>query len=274
MLGRAMMEVLASRGADVLPVTRDRFDLAAPTSVAEAIPDDLDLVFNCAAYTDVDGAERQPELADAVNGRGVGTLAQRCRAVNATLVTFGTDYVFDGKATAPYRVDEPLRPSSAYGRSKAIGERLVAESGARHLIIRTSWLYAPWGSNFVLTMARLTRERDSLRVVDDQRGRPTSSRHLARTTLALVDRGAEGVFHVTDGGQCTWYELATLVRDHLGNACEIEPCTSDELPRPAPRPAYSVLDLSATEALLGPMPHYRDSVPLALDAAQAAESTS
>ncbi len=274
MLGRAMHQALSERGAEVHVLGRDALDLAAPGDLEVALPRGLDQVINCAAYTDVDGAESAPDAADAINGRGVGALAEHCRAIDATLVTFGTDYVFDGGATAPYPVDRPLQPINAYGRSKALGERLLAESGARYLMIRTSWLYAPWGSNFVLTMARLTRERDSLRVVNDQRGRPTSSRHLAHATLSLVERSADGIFHVTDGGECTWYELALVVRDHLGHACDIAPCTSAEFPRPAPRPAYSVLDISTTEALLGPMPDYRASVARALDDAQPAGSTS
>jgi dTDP-4-dehydrorhamnose reductase len=191
----------------------------------------------------------------------------RAREIGATLVTFGTDYVFDGRSARPYAVDHPRAPQNAYGRSKALGEQLVEQSGAAHLSVRTSWLYAPWGNNFVLMMARLTRERDVVRVVDDQRGRPTSAQHLARTTLSLVEAGVLGTFHVTDGGECTWHGLATVIRDHLRHDCTIEPVTSAEFPRPAPRPPYSVLDLSATEALLGPMPSHRQSVAAALDEA-------
>ncbi len=274
MLGRAMTAELARRGVDFVALDVDVLDLTAPATVPVAIPSDVGCVINCAAYTDVDAAEEHEELANAVNGHGVAVLAERCRAIGANFVTFGTDYVFRGDADVPHRVDAPLTPSNAYGRSKALGEKLLLESGVPHLLIRTSWLYAPWGKNFVLTMAELTRARDSLRVVADQRGRPTSARHLARTTLDLVNRGADGTFHVTDGGECSWYELALVVRDHLGHACEITPCTTEEFPRPAKRPAYSVLDITATEALLGPMPHYRESVGRALDAAHSSEATS
>jgi dTDP-4-dehydrorhamnose reductase len=173
------------------------------------------------------------------------------------LLHFSTDYVFDGKASAPYRADAPVDPLGAYGRTKAAGEQAIHASGARHLIVRTSWLYAPWGNNFVRTMARLTRDKPSLKVVDDQRGRPTSAEHLAATALALLDRGATGTFHVTDGGECTWYEFTLAIAKQLGRTCTIAPCTTAEFPRPAPRPAYSVLDLSQTEALLGPMPDWR-----------------
>jgi dTDP-4-dehydrorhamnose reductase len=123
--------------------------------------------------------------------------------------------------------------------------------------VRTSWLYAPWGKNFVRTMAALTRDKPALKVVTDQRGTPTSARHLARGLLGLARAGARGVMHLTDGGECTWHELACAVRDGLGHTCDIAPCTTAEFPRPAPRPAYSVLDVSSTEAILGPMPGWR-----------------
>jgi len=269
MLGRAVADALAEAGVDVTPVGRAELDLARPETIEAAISVDsrgYDWVFNCAAYTDVDGAEDDAGLADAINGYGVGALAERCAAVDATLIHYGTDYVFDGAGTAPYPVDRPLNPVNAYGRSKALGERLLRESGVRHLHLRTSWLYAPWGNNFVLTMARLTRDKDRLTVVDDQRGRPTSCRHLARATLELLDAGAQGTLHVTDGGECTWYDLARVVRDAAGHECEIVPCSSAEYPRRAPRPAYSVLDLSLAEAIIGPMAPFEKAVARALDA--------
>jgi dTDP-4-dehydrorhamnose reductase len=228
--------------------------LERPETLVSAVERGTDIVINCAAYTNVDGAETEPERAERVNGDGVGALAARCRQVGATLVHFSTDYVFDGRATAPYPVDHPVAPIGSYGRSKARGELGVRESGARHLLVRTSWLHAPWGKCFPRTILELARTRERLRVVDDQRGRPTFAPHLARATLDLVNEGAEGIFHVTDGGECTWYGFAREVVARAGLACEVEPCTTAEMPRPAPRPAYSVLALEATEALLGPMP--------------------
>jgi dTDP-4-dehydrorhamnose reductase len=181
-------------------------------------------------------------------------------AVGAVMVHFSTDYVFDGKASTPYAVDHPLCPVNAYGRSKAAGELALRASGAEHLIVRTSWLYAPWGENFVRTILRLCEQRDEIAVVGDQRGRPTSATYLARRSLESLHAGARGTYHVTDGGECTWYELACAIRELSGATCHVRPCTSNEFPRPAPRPKFSVLDLGSTEALLGPSRCFRDNL--------------
>jgi dTDP-4-dehydrorhamnose reductase len=257
MLGRAFAEALEG------PFERVSFpelDLGRSETIAAYVTPGITRVINCAAYTDVDGAEMHEARATAINGEGVGMLAARCREVGATLVHFGTDYVFGGQATEPYRVSAPLAPQGAYGRSKAVGERLLRESGAAHLYVRTSWLYAPWGKNFVRTIAELATKRRELKVVHDQRGRPTSAEHLARATLALSARGMSGTWHVTDGGECTWCELAQEIVRCIGAPCEVHPCSTAEFPRPAPRPAYSVLDLSETESLLGEMPDWRAQV--------------
>ncbi len=263
MLGRAFEAALA-RSDDVALFALDypEIDLARPETLRRL--DDLRpaLVVNCAAYTAVDDAEIEEARATAINADGVGALAERCIALGATLVHFGTDYVFDGEAHAPYPVDAELAPIGAYGRSKAIGEERLRESGVEHLYVRTSWLYAPWGKNFVRTIAKNAALRPTLRVVDDQRGRPTSAEHLARTTLALLARDARGTFHVTDGGACSWFEFARAIVEGLGlrERCAVEPVSSAEWPTPAKRPRYSVLDLSKTEALLGPMPAWRDAL--------------
>jgi dTDP-4-dehydrorhamnose reductase len=262
MLGRAFETQLAEDAGVLLTTVRyPELDLTKPETLARVERAEPSLVINCAAYTDVDGAESNEALATAINGDGVGLLAARCRTLGATLVHFGTDYVFDGRGDAPYPVDAPLAPQGAYARSKARGEVLLRESGADHLYIRTSWLYAPWGKNFVRTIARNARIRPELKVVNDQRGRPTSSEHLARTTLALA-REARGTFHVSDGGECTWFDFAEAIVAVLGLAgqCLVRPCTSEEWPTPTTRPPYSVLDLSKTEALLGPMPSWQDNL--------------
>lgn len=258
MLGRALSGLLDQRGLSFPEVDRQELDVADAGAVARSkLPMDA-VWFNCAAWTNVDGAEEHEAQALAVNGGpGLAALCERIRDAGGRLVHVSTDYVFDGRAEKPYRIDEPRRPLGAYGRTKAAGEEIIERSGAEHVIVRTSWLYAPWASNFVRTMAKLTRDKDSLKVVNDQRGRPTSAEHLARMLLALADADATGLFHVTDGGDCTWYEFACAIRDGLGHACAIEPCTTAEFPRPAPRPAYSVLDLSRAEALLGKMPDWR-----------------
>ncbi|MEM9165698.1 MAG: dTDP-4-dehydrorhamnose reductase [Planctomycetota bacterium] len=217
-------------------------------------------VINCAAYTNVDGAESEEAAAHLVNADGPANLAAACKAQNATLLHFSTDYVFPGNATEPYTPEQAIDPLGAYGRTKAEGEHRIRESGCDYLIVRTSWLYAPWAKNFVSTMAMLTRDKDALKVVNDQRGRPTSAEHLAATAWALFMAGERGTHHVTDGGECTWFDLACAVRDGLGHTCNITPCTTDEFPRPAPRPAYSVLDLTETERAVGGMPGWRENL--------------
>jgi dTDP-4-dehydrorhamnose reductase len=260
MLGRACAELLTQRGRAFEAQSFPQLDITQPEHVERAVHGGVRCVINCSGYTDVDGAETHEAAALAVNASGVQLLARRCKSVGALLVHYSTDYVFDGVAHAPYRTDEPRRPQSAYGRTKARGEELLVASGCEHLILRTSWLYAPWGKNFVDTIARLGREKPSLRVVNDQRGRPSSARYLAERTLGLIDKQARGIFHVTDGGECTWFAVARAVVDGSGGTATVEPCTSDELARPAKRPGYSVLDLSATEALLGPSRSWRENL--------------
>jgi dTDP-4-dehydrorhamnose reductase len=265
MLGRAWATLLDERGIEHETLRYPAFDLSDRGAVDELDLTRADVVVNCSGWTDVDGAQEHEAAATVVNGEGVGWLAQRCGQAGRMLVHYGTDYVFDGKGTRPYAVDAPQAPINAYGRSKQVGEARIAASKCRHLVVRTSWLYAPWGQNFVRTMARLGRERDRLRVVDDQRGRPTSAEHLARTSLALLEHDAAGTFHVTDGGECSWFELARRVVRAIDPSCVVEPCTSDEFVRPAARPAYSVLDLSKTEKTLGPMPHWHDNLSAVLE---------
>ena len=247
MLGRALCELLDQRGLSFPELDRQEFNLADAGAVTQSnLPMDA-VWFNCAAWTNVDGAEEHEAEALAVNGGpGLAALCERIRVAGGKLVHVSTDYVFDGRAEKPYGIDEPRHPIGAYGRTKAAGEEIIERSGVEHVVVRT--------------MAKLTRDRDELKVVDDQRGRPTSAEHLARSLVDLVDDEVSGVFHVTDGGDCTWYEFACAIRDGLGHSCEIKPCTTAEFPRPAPRPAYSVLDLSRAEALLGKMPSWRENL--------------
>lgn len=260
MLGRAWEALLKERGLAFDGVSWPAIDFTKPDTIDEYVRDGVRTVVNCSAFTDVDGAETREDEATAINGAGVAALAARCREVGALLVHFSTDYVFEGDATEPYPTDHPIAPINAYGRSKAAGEQAIRKSGCEHLIVRTSWLYAPWAKNFVLTMRELGAKNAQLRVVADQLGRPTSAEYLASRTLALVEKGARGTFHVTDGGQCSWFEFAMLVMKEAGLPCEVVPCTSEEFARPAARPAYSVLDLSETEALLGPSRSWRENV--------------
>jgi dTDP-4-dehydrorhamnose reductase len=260
MLGRAFCELFAQRKIAFETVSYPQFDLTQPDHVERALHPGISQVINCAAYTNVDGAETHEAEALAVNATGVQLLAARCQAIGALLVHYSTDYVFSGDGSAPYRVDEALQPKNAYGRTKARGEELLVATGTAHLIVRTSWLYAAWGKNFVDTMARLGREQPSLRVVNDQRGRPTSARYLAQRSLDLVEKNARGTFHITDGGECTWYEFASAIVTGTKGKAKVNPCTSEEYKQVAKRPAYSVLDLSRTDALIGPSRSWQENL--------------
>ncbi len=262
MLGRAWVGQLAARGLPTRECLLPEVDLADPATLA-GLGSTLDaetLVVNCAGWTDVDGAEHAEDEAMAVNAHGPGELARVCAQSGASLLHYSTDYVFDGGRIKAYAVDDDVRPINAYGRSKAAGERAVLDSGARAWVVRASWMYAPWGRNFVRTIAGLAEERESLRVVGDQRGRPSSAEQVARVSMALAERGEPGIWHVADGGECSWYELACEVVRRAGAGCRVEECGSDEHRRAAARPAYSVLDLSKTERLLGAMRPWRTSV--------------
>ena len=254
-LGTMFLDLLQARGEEFIALDQVDCDLSRPDHVMLPLRG-ARAVINCAAFTAVDAAEAQEEIAHKVNAEAVGRIATLCAAAGVPLLHFSTDYVFDGAATSPYATDHPRAPLGAYGRTKAHGEELLAASGADYLLVRTSWVYAAWGQNFVRTMVKLLREKSEVKVVDDQRGRPTHVRTLAERSLALLDRGQRGIFHVTDDGECTWFGLTLAIREALGSSCAVLPCTTAEFPRPARRPAYSVLDIGRAEAVLGPAPHY------------------
>lgn len=258
MLGRATTALLAERRIPFLAADMPQFNLLDRASITQVVNRNASIVINCAAYTDVDGAESNQNIARAINATGVAWLAERCRDTAAMLIHYSTDYVFDGKANSPYPTDHPKKPINAYGQSKSEGEDAILASGADHLILRTSWLYAPWAKNFVRTIARFGAEKPTLRVVNDQRGRPTSAEHLADITLRMITANARGTHHATDGGECTWFDFASAIVSDLGLPARVEPCTSDEFPRPAARPAYSTLDISRTEAMIGRLTPWRE----------------
>lgn len=258
MLGRAVSAALLAAGVPIARPTLEQLDLTSRGSVGGAVAaGPWKAVINCAAYTDVDGAESDEKAAHAVNAEGPALLAEACAASGAQLVHISTDYVFSGKADRPYQTDDSMLPVGVYGKTKAAGEEAVMRASRRNIVVRTSWLYAPWAKNFVRTMAMLTRDKDELKVVNDQRGTPTSAEHLADVVVLLLRGQAKGVFHATDGGECTWFDFACAIRDGLGHSCALSPCTTDEFPRPAPRPAYSVLDVSGTEEVVGAMPGWQ-----------------
>ncbi|MEH1125184.1 dTDP-4-dehydrorhamnose reductase [Micromonospora sp. CPCC 206061] len=238
MLGQDLLAVLAD--AKITALTRAELDVTDAGAVRDAVAGH-DVVLNAAAWTDVDGAEAREAEATAVNGGGVAHLANACAASGARLVHVSTDYVFPGTATSPYPEDGPTDPINAYGRSKLAGERAVLAGGG--YVVRTAWLYGAHGRNFVSTMLRLAGEREHLDVVDDQRGQPTWSYALASRLVELgLQDAPPGVYHGTASGETTWYGLARAVFELSGlDPDRIRPTTSDKYPRPAPRPAYSVL---------------------------------
>ncbi len=202
-----------------------------------------DVIINCAAYTDVERAEDEPEAAELVNVGCVANLASAARSVDALLVHISTDYVYgNNEGSQPLSEDTPAIPLSVYGRTKLGSEQALAESGVRHLIVRTSWLYSPWGKNFVKTMLRLMDEKETLTVVNDQKGSPTYAPDLAEAIMALIASGAEGLYQFSGEGECSWYDFASAIGEIAGKtACIVSPCTTDEYPTKARRPAYSVM---------------------------------
>jgi dTDP-4-dehydrorhamnose reductase len=248
-LGHALRQAFADD--DVLALSRVEWDVTQP--LGDTVPrDDLDLVLHTAAWTDVDGAESDPQGAAAVNVAGTAHAA----ALKAPLVTFSTDYVFDGRKHSPYVESDGPNPASAYGRTKLHGE---AAAGTNAWVVRTSWLFGPTGRNFLRTMLRLAAERDEVSVVDDQRGCPTFVGHLAEAVHVLVDEDRpKGVWHVAAAGDCTWADFAEAIFEETGVECRVRRITTAEFARPAPRPMYSVLRSERMDAPL--LPHWRDGL--------------
>jgi dTDP-4-dehydrorhamnose reductase len=265
MLGRDVVDVLAARGLAVTACTRADLDLLDAAAVGAAVPGH-DVVVNAAGWTDVDGAEAHYDAALAVNGTAVGVLAAACRDAGARLLHVSTDYVFAGDAGQPYPEDAPTDPLNAYGRSKLAGERAALAAGGH--VVRTAWLYGAHGPNFVATMLKLAAQRDTVDVVDDQRGQPTWSYALAERLVDLGSRAGApaGAYHGTASGETTWYGLARAVFTGAGlDPDRVRPTTSDRFPRPARRPSYSVLGHGRWAAAgLPPMPHWQDMLAAAL----------
>lgn len=241
------------------------FDLADPEAVQElfATYGPFGGVIHTAAYTAVDKAEEEESEAQRVNADATGVLARRCARDGVRLVIVSTDFVFDGERRTPYPVDAPTRPLCAYGRTKLAGERAALEAHPGGVcVVRTQWLYGPRGKHFPDTILRLATERDLLRVVHDQEGSPTSSLELAPALWDVLRAEAAGIYHAACEGSCSWYELAVAVLEDAGvNTVTVEPCSTGEHPRPARRPAYSVLDSSRMTALRGaPLASWRDAL--------------
>ena len=254
MLGRDVVAAAERAGHDVFALARRDLDIADARAVRAAVDAARpDAVVNCAGWTDVDGAEAHEEAATLVNGTGAGNLA----ASAPFIVHVSSDYVFDGTATEPYSEGDPTGPRSAYGRAKLAGERAVAAAGD-HAIVRTAWAFGPHGKNFVATMLKLAEDRDEVDVVADQIGCPTFTGHLAPALVEIAERRLAGVLHVAGGGQCSWHELAQATFDEAGTGTTAHPVTTAEFPRPAPRPAWSVLRSTRPEAPA--LPDWRDGL--------------
>jgi dTDP-4-dehydrorhamnose reductase len=246
-LGRALCETFAD--ADVLAFTHADWDVTQLPPRRLLGPLQPDVVFHAAAWTDVDGAEADPDGAHDVNVAGTRNVG----LLGAPVVAFSTDYVFDGRKREPYAESDTPNPLSVYGRTKLEGEGEVGDGW----IVRSSWLFAPWGHNFVLTMLGLGAERDEVSVVDDQRGCPTYVGHLAEATLEVV-RQPRGLYHVAAAGECTWADFAEAIFEEAGLDCRVRRVTTEELARPARRPAYSVLRSEKPET--PSLPHWREGL--------------
>lgn len=241
-------------------------DIADKAAVAAFVAEHgIEIIVNCAAYTDVDRAEEDEPMAERINSDAVRNLAEAMKAVDGTLFHISTDYVFGIDGNVPRTEDMPLDPLGAYGRTKLHGEQAIAASGCKHIIVRTAWLYSEHGHNFLKTMLRLTAERESLNVVFDQTGTPTYAGDLALALFSVIEGGAyegnEGVYHFSNEGVCSWYDFAREIATATGRDCKIVPCHSSEFPSKVARPPYSVLDKTKIKTTFGiEIPHWRDSM--------------
>lgn len=270
-LARSLVERSAGLpGLDLHFAARPDCDLAVPGSAAAAINRvEPDLVVSAAAYTAVDKAEQEPELARRINAEAAGEIARAAASVGAPLIHVSTDYVFGGTGDRPMREDEPIAPLGVYGRTKADGEELVRAGQGDHLILRTAWVYSPFGANFVKTMLRLSRDREEIAVVADQVGSPTNALDLADVILSLAERRLTGdrhgwgeTYHAAGEGEASWADFAAEIMRLSGSATRIRPIPTSDFPTPAQRPSWSVLDGSRLGNRFGlALPKWRSSLP-------------
>ena len=282
MLGRDVAHELGHRAMHFTETDLD-CDITEAGAVQEfARGKRIDWIINCTGYTAVDKAEDEEQQADLVNAAGVENLGRIAAAVNARVIHVSTDYVFDGRASSPYREDAMIAPRSAYGRTKARGEQLLAQAVKTHFIVRTAWLYGTHGKNFVATMLRLMNERDEVSVVDDQRGSPTYTRDLASAiaTIVELDSRTYGIYHFTNEGETTWHSFASAIyesgrtRGLVRHACRIKPIRTDQYPTRAVRPAYSVLSKDKIRETFGlVIPEWQDGLYRYLDELRAGNPT-
>lgn len=257
-LGSELCEVLAHE--TVIPKDLPEFDLTAPDveeQIAQASPD---VIIHAGAYTDVDGAEREPDLAMAVNVKGTEQVAKAAARVGARMVYLSTDYVFNGMQRTPYCEQDSPNPINQYGLSKWKGEEAVLVSGAKSLIVRTAWLYGHGGKNFVKAIMHAAQGKPALKVVNDQRGCPTYAGDLASAIVFLLSKGAEGIVHVTNGGNCTWYDFAVAIVREMELNIPIVPITTGQAGRLARRPQYSVLNQDRLRSLGLELPEWNQAL--------------
>ena len=256
LLGKEVAKVFRGGGFEVRETDLSELDVTDPAACLRAVSAlRPEIVIHCAAYTAVDRAESEPGVAFAVNEGGTRNIAAACRESGALALSYGSDYVFDGKLSRPYREDDPTAPLSVYGKSKLAAEEALREAGDGHLLIRTQWLYGPGGKNFISTILDKARKGDALKVASDQTGCPTLNRDLAAATLRLVEAGARGTVHFSNEGETNWFELArfAIAREGIPGVTLLPAATRD-LPYPAPRPAYSVLSKEKYRGITGASP--------------------
>lgn len=267
-LGTHMTLLAPSSRHNYLFTDIDDLDITSRDAVLSYVrANHINTIVNCAAYTNVDRAESDEANADRVNHLAVAHLAEAMKAVDGCLIHVSTDYVFGGGThNTPCTESLPPNPTGAYGRTKLAGEQAIVDSGCRHIILRTAWLYSEYGRNFLLTMLSLTADKPQLKVVFDQVGTPTYAGDLARAIFTIVEQrlfeGRDGVYHYSNEGVCSWYDFARAIAHLAGHtACDIQPCHSDEFPSPVRRPAYSVLDKTLFKRTFGiPVPYWTDSL--------------
>ncbi|OPX91408.1 MAG: dTDP-4-dehydrorhamnose reductase [Pelotomaculum sp. PtaB.Bin104] len=262
MLGGQVVLEYQKRGAEVYGLSRQELDITnceqTYTTIKKIKPE---IVINCAAYTNVDGAEEEKEKAFLINGLGPRYLSLACRQFGSTLVHISTDYIFNGQANRPYQIYDTPCPINVYGASKLFGEAAVRETGGRFFIARTSWLFGPGGKNFIDTILSLARQKDELNVVNDQQGSPTYTVDLAGALADLAASKIYGTYHTTNNGAATWYGLAKKVVATAGLKTVVNPCGTKDFPRPAPRPAYSVMNPFPLKKVIGyNLPDWEDAV--------------
>lgn len=257
-LGSALRRVLS--GEDLTLKDLPEFDLADPASESQIREAKPDIILHVGAYTNVDQAEREPERAYAVNAEGTRRVAQAAQAAKVRLIYVSTDYVFDGTKTSPYDEQDPPHPLNHYGRSKYEGEQAVLTLCPNSLVVRTAWLFGHEGPNFVKTIMRVAQERPVLEVVDDQRGCPTYAEDLAQALSQLALSDLRGICHVTNSGDCSWFEFAQAIVRLTGSMTTVNPITTAQFGRPAKRPAYSVLSQDRFTAHYPPLPNWQDAL--------------